>query len=105
MHDQIFSDLKRGKFAPIYFLMGEEPYYIDLISDYIQNQILDESQREFDLSVLYGSDVEISSVINSAKRFPMMSPYQILIIKEAQILKILTNLNFISKIIRLPQFL
>ncbi|OJV38733.1 MAG: DNA polymerase III subunit delta [Bacteroidales bacterium 36-12] len=97
MHEQILNNLKQGKFAPIYFLMGEEPFYIDLISDYIQNNILDESQKEFDLSVLYGKDVDISSVINAAKRFPMMSPYQILIIKEAQNIKDIDKLEFYLK--------
>ncbi|MEA4976346.1 MAG: DNA polymerase III subunit delta [Paludibacter sp.] len=94
MHEQILQSLKQKKYAPIYFLMGEEPYYIDLISDYIQYEILDESQREFDLSVLYGKDVDITTVINTAKRFPMMSPYQILIVKEAQHIKDLDKLQF-----------
>lgn len=94
MHEQILQSLKQRKYAPIYFLMGEEPYYIDLISDYIQYEILDESQREFDLSVLYGKDVDITTVINTAKRFPMMSPYQILIVKEAQHIKDLDKLQF-----------
>lgn len=94
MHEQILQSLKQKKYAPIYFLMGEEPYYIDLISDYIQYEILDESQREFDLSVLYGKDVDIVTVINAAKRFPMMSPYQILIVKEAQHIKDLDKLQF-----------
>lgn len=94
MHEQILQSLKQKKYAPIYFLMGEEPYYIDLISDYIQYEILDESQREFDLSVLYGKDIDITTVINAAKRFPMMSPYQILIVKEAQHIKDLDKLQF-----------
>ena len=94
MHEQILQSLKQRKYAPIYFLMGEEPYYIDLISDYIQYEILDESQREFDLSVLYGKDVDITTVINTAKRFPMMSPYQVLIVKEAQHIKDLDKLQF-----------
>jgi DNA polymerase-3 subunit delta len=94
MHEQILQSLKQKKYAPIYFLMGEEPYYIDLISDYIQYEILDECQREFDLSVLYGKDVDITTVINTAKRFPMMSPYQILIVKEAQHIKDLDKLQF-----------
>lgn len=94
MHEQILQSLKQKKYAPIYFLMGEEPYYIDLISDYIQYEILDESQREFDLSVLYGKDVDITTVINTAKRFPMMSPYQVLIVKEAQHIKDIDKLQF-----------
>ena len=67
MYDSILSDLKQKKYAPIYFLMGEEPYYIDLLSDYFQNEILDESQQAFDLTVVYGKDTDIATVINIAK--------------------------------------
>lgn len=92
--DQVMRDLQQKKPAPFYLLMGEESYYIDLISDYIQYQILDESQREFDLSVLYGKDTDVSTLINAAKRFPMMSPFQIVILKEAQLIKDLDKLQF-----------
>ena len=74
--------------------MGEEPYYIDILSDYIQYQVLDESQSEFDMSVMYGKDTDITSVINAAKRFPMMSPFQVIIVKEAQHIKDLDKLQF-----------
>ena len=67
--------------------MGEEPYYIDVISDYIQNNVLDEAEKEFDQTILYGKDVDISMVINAAKRYPMMAKYQVLIVKEAQLIK------------------
>ncbi len=88
MAQAILRDLKQKKYAPIYFLMGDEPYYIDQISDYIQYNILDETQQSFDLTVLYGKDVDdIADVINGAKRFPMMSPYQVFIVKEAQHIK------------------
>lgn len=93
-YDQVMRDLQQNKPAPIYLLMGEESYYIDLISDYIQYQVLDESQREFDLTVLYGKDTDISTLINTAKRFPMMSPFQIVILKEAQLIKDLDKLQF-----------
>lgn len=86
-YDQIVSDLRRQSFAPIYLLMGEEAYYIDQISDFIQNNILDEGQQEFDLTVFYGKDTEMTTIINAAKRYPMMSPYQIVIVKEAQLIK------------------
>ena len=86
-YDQILSDLKQKKYAPVYFLMGEEPYYIDVISDYIQNNVLDESEREFDQTIVYGKDVEIQMVINAAKRYPMMATHQVLIVKEAQLIK------------------
>lgn len=72
--------------------MGEEPYYIDVISDYIQKNILDETEKEFDLTVLYGKDVDINIVINAAKRYPMMGTHQVLIVKEAQLIKDWDNL-------------
>lgn len=85
--DQVMSDLRRKDYKPIYFLMGEEAYYIDLISDFIQNNILDESQREFDMTVVYGKDTDMTTIVNAAKRYPMMSPYQVVIVKEAQLIK------------------
>jgi DNA polymerase III subunit delta len=94
MHEQILRNLQNKQFAPIYLLMGEEPYYIDILSDYFQYQVLDESQREFDMTVMYGKDTDITSVINAAKRFPMMSPYQVIIVKEAQHIKDLDKLQF-----------
>ena len=92
MHEQILRNLQNKQYAPIYLLMGEEPYYIDMISDFIQYQVLDESQREFDMTVMYGKDTDITTVINAAKRFPMMSPYQVIIVKEAQHIKELDNI-------------
>jgi DNA polymerase III subunit delta len=83
----ILLDLKRKIVKPIYFLNGEEPYYIDLISDYIEHTIIDESLREFDQTVLYGKDTDMNQIISAAKRYPMMSEYQVLIVKEAQNLK------------------
>ncbi|MDO9633641.1 MAG: DNA polymerase III subunit delta [Paludibacter sp.] len=94
MHEQILLNLQNKNFAPIYLLMGEEPYYIDMISDYMQYQVLDENQREFDLTVMYGKDVDITTVINAAKRYPMMSTYQVLIVKEAQHIKELEKIQF-----------
>ena len=85
--EQVMSDLRRKSYHPVYLLTGEEAYYIDLISDYIQYEVLDESQREFDLLVMYGKDTEIEMIINAAKRYPMMSPYQVVIVKEAQHIK------------------
>lgn len=85
--EQVMSDLRRKAYKPVYFLMGEEAYYIDQISDYIQTAVLDESQREFDLTVVYGKDTDLVTIINEAKRYPMMSPYQVVIVKEAQSIK------------------
>ena len=86
-YEQIISDLHRKSYSPIYLLMGDEAYYIDQITDYIQNEILDESQKEFDMTVVYGKDTEMTTIINAAKRYPMLSPYQVVIVKEAQMIK------------------
>ncbi|MCK6638770.1 MAG: DNA polymerase III subunit delta [Bacteroidia bacterium] len=83
-YKDIIADLKKKVYKPIYFLMGDEPYFIDRISDYIENNVLDESEREFNQSVLYGRDVNVQQVISEAKRYPMMSDKQVVIIKEAQ---------------------
>lgn len=84
---QILSDLKKKVYHPVYFLMGEETYFIDAISDYIEHNVLDEMEKEFNQSVLYGRDVDLATVLSSAKRFPMMSSYQVVIVKEAQNIK------------------
>lgn len=80
----IVADIKKGNTKPIYFLMGEEPYYIDQISDFIEDNVLDETEKGFNLQVMYGRDVAIDDIISAAKRYPMMSEKQVLIVKEAQ---------------------
>ena len=84
---QILTDLKRKIFKPIYFLSGEEAYYIDMVSDYIEKNVLDESEQEFNQTILYGKEADMNAIISAAKRFPMMSEYQVIIVKEAQNLK------------------
>jgi len=83
----IMTELRKQVYKPVYFLMGEEPYYIDYISDYIQKNVLNDSEKEFDQTILYGKDVDIRTIINVAKRYPMMSKYQVVIVKEAQLIK------------------
>jgi DNA polymerase-3 subunit delta len=85
--DQIFSDLKNKIYKPIYFLSGDEPYFIDLITKYISDHVLSDAEKSFNQTVLYGKDTEIHTVINSAKRFPMMANHQVIIVKEAQNIK------------------
>ena len=85
--NDIMSELKKKVYRPVYFLMGEEPYFIDMISDYIEQNVLDESEKEFNQTVLYGRDISASDVVGAAKRFPMMSDHQVIIIKEAQNIK------------------
>ena len=92
--DDILKDLRNKQYKPIYYLMGEEPYYIDLISNYIAQNVLSESEKEFNQTVVYGSDIDIATVINAAKRYPMMSEYQVVIVKEAQTIKNMEELSF-----------
>ena len=82
--DQIFNDLKNKIYHPVYFLGGEESYYIDSISDFIEKNVLSETEMEFNQSVLYGRDTDVLNLISTAKRFPMMANYQVVIVKEAQ---------------------
>jgi DNA polymerase-3 subunit delta len=89
--NDILADLKKKVYKPVYFLMGEEPYFIDRISNYIEHQVLDESEKEFNQTVLYGQDVDILSIISEAKRFPMMGTHTVVIIKEAQHIRNLTK--------------
>lgn len=81
---KIVNDIKGGNIKPIYFLMGEEPYYIDKLSEYIEANILSEEEKGFNQTVLYGRDVSIEDIVSTAKRYPMMADRQVVIIKEAQ---------------------
>lgn len=80
----IVSEIKKGNIKPIYFLMGEEPYHLNVISDYIEKTVLDESEKGFNQQVMYGTDVTIEAIIAAAKRYPMMAERQVIIVKEAQ---------------------
>lgn len=81
---KIVNDIKAGKIWPIYFLMGEEPYYIDKLSDFIEQNILSEEEKSFNQTVLYGRDVAVEDIVSAAKRYPMMAERQVIIVKEAQ---------------------
>ena len=83
-HNQILQDLKNKVYHPVYFLTGEETYYIDLISDYIEKNVLDEAEKDFNQSILYGKESDITTIISEAKRYPMMANHNVVIIKEAQ---------------------
>lgn len=85
--DIIMRNLKANVFAPIYILMGEESYFIDRISDYIMQHALKEEERDFNQTVVFGSDVTAGQVADMAKRYPMMAPRQVVIVKEAQSIK------------------
>lgn len=81
---KIVNDIKTGNIKPIYFLMGEESYYIDKLSDYIEKKVLTEEEKGFNQTVLYGRDVTIEDIVSTAKRYPMMAERQVVIVKEAQ---------------------
>lgn len=83
-YTEILKDIKNGNFAPVYFLQGEETFFIDNIIDNIENSALDESQRSFNQIVLYGKDTSLTDVIGAARRYPMMGERQVVIVKEAQ---------------------
>lgn len=81
---QLVNDISKKKLKPIYFLMGEEPYYIDQLSSYIEKNVLSEEEKGFNQMVLYGRDVTVEDIVSNAKRYPMMADYQVVIVKEAQ---------------------
>ena len=86
-YDQILNEIHQKQFAPIYFLTGDEPYFIDMISDTIENEALDEGDRAFNQIVVYGRDVDVETIANHARSFPMMGDRMVVIVKEAQDVK------------------
>ncbi len=82
--EEILKQLKDKQYRPVYFLMGEEPYFIDRITDFIAENVLTEEEKTFNQIILYGKDTDIPTVINTARRFPMMAKYQVVIVREAQ---------------------
>ena len=92
-HQQILADLKKGNFRPVYVLHGQEAYYIDMISDYIEDHVLSEGEKAFNQTIIYGKEAESKYLIDTASRYPMMAKYQVLILKEAQDMKTLKNLQ------------
>ena len=96
----IMRDLKTRKFAPIYILGGQESYYIDKISDYLAQNVLQPEERDFNQTIVYGPDVTSAQVADLALRYPMMSEHQVIIVKESQTLK---NLDPLQKYFEKPQ--
>ncbi|HSG68048.1 MAG TPA: DNA polymerase III subunit delta [Bacteroidales bacterium] len=97
--EDILSDLKNKIYKPVYFLHGEEEYFIDIITDYIARNVLEEADREFNQTILYGKDVDAGLIIDTARRYPMMSNYQVVIVKEAQEIR---NIDDLSAYIEKP---
>ena len=94
------SELKKGTFRPVYYLMGEEGYYTDRITDYIMENALNEFERDFNMTVYYGLDTDIDTIVTAAKRFPMMAERQVIVVKEAQLLK---NIDSLLYYLQAPQ--
>lgn len=88
----IVEDARKGVFKPVYLLMGEEPYYVDMVCDAIVEHCLDESEKDFNQTVCYGADVSADAVITAARRYPMFSERQLVVVKEAQMMKGLEDL-------------
>lgn len=82
--EEVLKDLQKGKYAPVYFLQGEEPFFIDQITDFIENNALAEHEKGFNQIVMYGKDCSVNEILTNAKRFPMMADRQVVIVKEAQ---------------------
>ena len=99
-YETIMSELKSGIFRPVYYLMGEEGYFTDRITDYIMENALNEFERDFNMTVYYGLDTDIDTVVTAAKRFPMMAERQVIVVKEAQMLK---NIDSLLYYLQAPQ--
>lgn len=93
-YESIMSELKSGIYHPVYYLMGEEGYYTDKITDYIIENSLTEVERDFNLTIFYGLESDIDTIVTVAKRFPMMAERQVIVVREAQLLKNIDNLLF-----------
>src|SRR6201994_1187587 len=85
--EDILKDLKNRKYKPIYLLHGEEPYNIDLVSNFVEHKLLSDAEKGFNQTVLYGKDTDVMTVLNASKRYPMMADYQVVLVKEAQDMK------------------
>jgi len=89
---ELVQDARRGIFKPVYLLMGDEPYYVDMVCEAVLEHCLDESERDFNQTVCYGADVNADSVITAARRYPMFADRQLVVVKEAQMMKSLEEL-------------
>ncbi|MBK8825275.1 MAG: hypothetical protein IPO26_00910 [Saprospiraceae bacterium] len=91
--DQIIKEIKGGKYSPVYFLHGEEPFYIDKICEYIEKNVLTEAEQSFNQVILYGKDAEVKMIVDEARQFPMMSSYRVIILREAQDMRGIQDLS------------
>lgn len=99
-YESVFSELKKGIYHPVYYFMGEESFYMDRLTDYISANALTETDRDFNQTVFYGLDTSMENIVITARRFPMMSERQVIIVKEAQLIK---NTDALSGYLKHPQ--
>ena len=92
-YQEVLKELKSKQYKPIYLLHGDESYFIDTITKYVENNVLNESEKAFNFTVLYGRDITHINVVDAARRYPMMAERQVVIIKEAQDMKDLIKLE------------
>ena len=92
-YNEIIKSLRAKEYKPVYFLHGEESFYIDSISDFIENNVLSEGEKSFNQTIFYGKDCDSKTLIDTASRYPMMSSHQVVVLKEAQEMKTLANLQ------------
>lgn len=92
-YEEIMRGIRSKQFAPVYVFQGEEPYYIDLLTDCLIEHALDDSERDFNQTIVYGAETDVATVITAAKRFPMMAARQLVVVKEAKGLKNIDNLH------------
>lgn len=95
--EEICRDIKARKFSPIYVLTGEEPFFMDRITELLLENVLEDSERDFNQLILYGADTDAAAILNAARRFPMMSEYQLVIVKEAQMVRDIELLSNYAK--------
>ncbi|MCC8153814.1 MAG: DNA polymerase III subunit delta [Tannerellaceae bacterium] len=97
--EAICRDIKKRNFAPVYILMGEEPYFIDRITNLLMDSVLNETEKDFNQIILYGADTDAAQILNAARRFPMMAEYQLVVVREAQQIR---NIDQLSHYVKNP---
>lgn len=95
--DEICRDILAKKFSPIYILMGDEPFFMDKITELLMENVLEESEKDFNQIIMYGADTDAVSIINASRRFPMMSKYQLIVVREAQLIRDIEILSSYAK--------